>query len=116
MNDKIISVPTQEISEIVQKKLFNLGYSWLYYDKDLMNVQFNYGTDTYICITANGIIGYGRLTDYINSLDRKYDIIDLNDLWHMKPFKKNNLSIKINGKEITVPMSLETAKELGIII
>lgn len=113
---KVIAVPTQEISKIVQEKLFELGYTWGHHrgqisSYDPANV---FGKEAYIALYHNKYLRCNTKNFYINPHSEDYEEITMYDLFQMKK-DTVEVTIKVSGKEIKEPLSIETAKSLGIV-
>ena len=117
MNNKIpvIAVPTQEISEIVQKKLFELGYRWVY-GGDIEVREMQYGKEEYIAIHNDKTLMHNVQVCYLEDHKDIFYEITMYDLYQMEAEeKKVSIKIEVNGKPVDGKLSLETARNLGIV-
>jgi len=93
MKEKVISIPTQEISRIVQEKLFELGYTWcgkkiflyLYCDKE-----------TYLCLNENKMLGYCSSNWCLKRYPNEHEEITMYDLFQME---KESDTIELTTKD-----------------
>jgi len=115
MKDKIIAIPTQEISEIVQKKLFELGYYWdCHKSKIQTSPNNNYRENTYLQICKNDELVYADREYYFED-DSDEDVveIDMYDLYQMKPINDSVVLTTEDGQKVEISRkSLEELKKL----
>ena len=113
---KFIAVPTQELSEIVQKRaLFVLGYIWCGGRESSVSVEPTrvFGIEACIVFTDDGRISYSSIGEYCKNSECE---INFRDLWKMEPVKKKPTKITIdNGGTYDLPISLAKAILLGIV-
>lgn len=112
---KIIAVPTQEISEIVQKRLFELGYEWESLGKIFNDVPVRYeDKKAFISIEKNKTLKYDSIDFYVD-YPHDFKEITMYELYQMKLEENVEVTVKVNGKISNKPLSIETARTLGII-
>lgn len=110
MKDKIIAIPTQKISSIVQQKLFDLGYQWCNGETSIdNNPNQKYKHNAYINL-GNKNMAYGSRYFYLVESAEYYIEITMYDLFQMETDK---VSITCEGK--TIKISRESAKALNLI-
>lgn len=100
MKDKIIAVPTQEISEIVQKRLFELGYYWETDDRNVRAYPNNYyGINSYIRICNDGELYYANRKCYFETHRGEHEEITIYDLYQMKPVNNSVVLTTEDGQK-----------------
>jgi len=83
MKKKVIAIPTQEISMIVQEKLFELGYEWC--DGKIFKKYpvENHGKETYLCLNEDKLLTYCDKS-YLEENSDDYEKITMHDLFQME--------------------------------
>ena len=111
MKTKVIAVPTQEISKIVQEKLFELGYEWPD-DKKKITVYPNRCYGISACFFIYPKEAYLMCGSRPKNWDDEQEIT-LYDLWQMKPLEeeKSDIWIPLQGFKV----NLSKARELGLV-
>jgi len=85
MKEKVISIPTWEISGIVQEKLFELGYKWRNDRKTFFDIPVEiYGKKTYLSLNEDKTIRYCYRDLCLKECPERYEEITMYDLYQMK--------------------------------
>jgi len=110
---KVIAIPTQEISMIVQEKLFELGYEWLSKNKTFFKYPVDdNGKETYICLHEEKKLSHCNRDYYLKEFPEIYEEITMYDLFQMKS-DTIELTNK-NGEVMQIPRkSLEDLIKIG---